>query len=192
MASFTIRNISKKESQFAQVNHSLPRDTVRGQGHAPTPITSTGKRGLSRKTLSAITPNYNPNYIAPAPGHTPQSVHANRSPSSKRTRHANSLTPETNGASSIPRPCLKVHHLDDDMSEPAGSPGDAPPPLPLCLSPARPRGHRKTGKELRSSLMAVDPCRLSMDPDGNIRLEGAHSLQHFLHHLSKAGILVTT
>lgn len=140
------------------------------QGHAPTPITSTGKRSLSRKTLSAITPNYNPNYIPPAPGHTPKSVHANRSPSSKRTRRiSGSLTPELEHASSIPRPCLKLlsKDFDQEMSD-----GDVMPPLAACSSPARPQGRRQTGKELRSSLMAVDPCRLSMDPDGNIRLEG--------------------
>lgn len=140
-----------------------------------TPVSSVGKRGLSRKTIRNITPNHNPNYVAPSPGRTPQSVHASKSPMTKRTRCT--TVEEDEGAADGNQPQCEPPRLccDEEMGVEPG----------VCASPVLPqpsvslstiggvRQEWRRGTHLRDSLLSIDPLRLSCGPDGTINCGGA-------------------
>jgi hypothetical protein len=140
-----------------------------------TPVRRASKRGLNRKTISNLTPNHNPNYVAPSPGKTPQSVHASKSPMTKRTCcttvEEDEVATEGNQPQHEP-PCLR---RDKEMeTEPVVC---ASPVLPQpSVSPSAERVCRqewRRGTHLRDSLLSIDPLRLSCGPDGTINCGGA-------------------
>ena len=68
-------------------NFAVNADCGAAPAGARTPARRSGKRALTHKPKSAFTPNVNPNYVAPSPGTTPQSVRPEASPYGKRACH---------------------------------------------------------------------------------------------------------
>ena len=75
----------RRTSDAATVRADASGD-IEMHGTPEQPQARQGKRGLCHRRRCDITPNANPNFVAPLPGGTPQSIAPVRSPVIKRTR----------------------------------------------------------------------------------------------------------
>lgn len=79
---------------------------VEMRGTPELPAARHGKRSLCQRRRSDITPNANPNFVAPPPGATPQSIAPVQSPYSKRSRGVSNCGDDNSDEPPIAAPVL--------------------------------------------------------------------------------------